>query len=534
MANVSLEADFTFKQSVANKLKTDGLGNPYLSPLNEKIYIKEAYDHSAIWMDTVGVTLGKNGGGTFAYQEFHALYDVNRVTGVSDTPAYYGWTWRTSVFDWITPEYHPDYEIQVFHAPAGTTYASTLDHVDNTSTPYVIDYITGALTFIASVPSYLTSGGHILYMQGYTYTGRKGLASVAHTGSYLDLQDKPNIVIDYNNLLHKPSLCNVAFTGLATDITFPAENAAPLIFYTNIIFLLPSIDVMQADWNTTDYTAVSYIKNKPLISFDTDNNMLFLGKVQTTGNITGSSVGVGTTAPTSTLDVRGDAKISGTLYTSNLQVLGTNTVINGLETVSSNVSINNTSGFGPALKVRQTGVGANYPIADFYDNDVSTTVPALRIADGGYVGVGIASPLTPLHVYGATTHNGNVGVNKPPSTTFSLDVSGSVNVSGGTITTGNSCSLCYWKLTGTTPTYSASVAVDLNIQFPLGCDATTVVAIFGTFVNGTTRMPFNMSTGGTSWTTQLYNDSTQVKMSLVAGAASASARPYSIIIITSS
>ena len=128
---------------------------------------------------------------------------------------------------------------------------------------------------------------------------------------------------------------------------------------------------------------------------------------------------------------------------------------------------------------------------------------------------------------------GNVGIGRT-NPTYSLDVSGSVNVSGGTITTGNSCSLCYWKLTGTTPTYSASVAVDLNIQFPLGCDATTVVAIFGTFVNGTTRMPFNMSVGGTSWTTQLYNDSTQVKMSLVAGAASASARPYSIIIITSS
>ena len=107
--------------------------------MNEKIFIKEAYDQSSIWIDTDGLLLGKDGGGTFAFQEFHALYDVNHVIGVSDTAAYYGWTWRTTVGDWLTPEYHKDYEIIVFHAPVGTTYASTLEQVDNTAHPYVID-----------------------------------------------------------------------------------------------------------------------------------------------------------------------------------------------------------------------------------------------------------------------------------------------------------------------------------------------------------------------------------------------------------
>ena len=204
MANVSLEADFTFKRDVADKLRTDGSGSPYLSPLNEKIFIQEAYDHSTIWIDTAGLLLGKNGGGALAFQSFHALYDVNHVVGVSDTGAYYGWTWKTTIGDWIAPKYHKDFEILVSHAPVGTAYVSTLDQVDNTAYPHVIDYTTGALTFISSVPGYL--GSHVIYFRGYTYTGRKGLKAVANTGSYNDLIDKPNIVIDYNNLTNKPTL----------------------------------------------------------------------------------------------------------------------------------------------------------------------------------------------------------------------------------------------------------------------------------------------------------------------------------------
>jgi hypothetical protein len=111
-------------------------------------------------------------------------------------------------------------------------------------------------------------------------------------------------------------------------------------------------------------------------------------------------LGVGTTSPSSTFHCQGSALVTGTLTTSNLSVLGTTTTINAYETVSSNVVINNTSGVGPALRVAQTGSGAGYPVADFYDNDVSTSVPALRIADGGNVGVGTATALQKLHING--------------------------------------------------------------------------------------------------------------------------------------
>ena len=116
---------------------------------------------------------------------------------------------------------------------------------------------------------------------------------------------------------------------------------------------------------------------------------------------TSGNVGIGTTMPSSKLHVIGNTRIEGdALITGNWEVQGTTTYIDTYTSVTSNVTINNASGNGPALRVTQSGVGANYPVADFYDNDVSTTVPALRIADGGNVGIGTGVPTQKLHVAG--------------------------------------------------------------------------------------------------------------------------------------
>jgi hypothetical protein len=119
------------------------------------------------------------------------------------------------------------------------------------------------------------------------------------------------------------------------------------------------------------------------------------------------NVGIGVANPTAKLHVLGNARIQGDLI-----VNGSQTTVNNYTTVSSNVSIMNTSGVGPALRVAQTGSGAGYPVADFYDNDVSTTVPAMRIADGGNVGIGTANPQAKLHV------NGEININNTINTAF--------------------------------------------------------------------------------------------------------------------
>ena len=146
-----------------------------------------------------------------------------------------------------------------------------------------------------------------------------------------------------------------------------------------------------------------------------------------------SNIGIGTVAPTVPLHVVGNALVTGSLTTSNLNVLGANTVIQGVETVTSNVTIDNVAGFGPALKVTQTGVGANYPIADFYDNDVSTTVPALRIADGGNVGIGTGVPAAKLHVVGSIVGSGSVGIGTL-APLAALHVNGDANINGTSVT----------------------------------------------------------------------------------------------------
>lgn len=118
------------------------------------------------------------------------------------------------------------------------------------------------------------------------------------------------------------------------------------------------------------------------------------------------NLGVGTSNPLATIHSKGDVFIEGnmvcssTMTTSNLNVIGSLSTINAYVYQSSNMHIENANGFGPALYVAQTGVGMDYPIADFYDTDKSTVIPRFRIADGGNVGIHTNIPLQPFDCWG--------------------------------------------------------------------------------------------------------------------------------------
>lgn len=95
-------------------------------------------------------------------------------------------------------------------------------------------------------------------------------------------------------------------------------------------------------------------------------------------------VGIGTSSPTSLLDVKGTAAIQ-SISTSNF-------VLNSLSV-----------GPSPAFVVTQSQGTGSASVADFYDNDYSATVPLLRIGDTGnlgYVGINTTAPLYPLDVRG--------------------------------------------------------------------------------------------------------------------------------------
>lgn len=125
-------------------------------------------------------------------------------------------------------------------------------------------------------------------------TNKPQFATVASTGSYNDLTDKPtfktinnesiigtgNITIqagsaDWDDITNKPTFANVAFSGDYTDLTnTPTIPAAPVqsnwnetntssLAYIQNKPTIPAAQV-QSDWNQSDTTAVDYIKNKPV------------------------------------------------------------------------------------------------------------------------------------------------------------------------------------------------------------------------------------------------------------------------------
>ncbi len=193
------------------------------------------------------------------------------------------------------------------------------------------------------------------------------------------------------------SLSGIANTSIFSSNSFYSSNST---FSSNLLGR-PNISVGSINTNNGNITLGSGIitaskfegnlvgvANSAVVA---SNALSFIGS-----NVLASSV------------FTSNAIVSGSLTASNMIVNGSNMTVNTYVLATSNVYINNITGTGPALSVYQPG--SQYPIADFYDTNVSTTVPALRIARGRNIGIGTTLPVAPLHVEGNTYYSGNVGI----------------------------------------------------------------------------------------------------------------------------
>jgi hypothetical protein len=102
-----------------------------------------------------------------------------------------------------------------------------------------------------------------------------------------------------------------------------------------------------------------------------------------------SRLGVGTSNPSTPVHVIGDMRVEG-----NLNVNGIFNTINTDVQVTDQFTVSN-NGTGAALRVYQMGA---QPVADFYDDSNL----AMRVADGGNVGIGHSAPFRKLDIIGIT------------------------------------------------------------------------------------------------------------------------------------
>jgi microcystin-dependent protein len=177
--------------------------------------------------------------------------------------------------------------------------------------------------------------------------------------------------------------------------------------------------------NTLNLTGTPNIIVGTILSsnINTNNNNINVG----IGTVIASTF-IGSNLITNTINTN-NATFIGTLTTSNLIMSGSNTRINTYLLANSNVMIRNQTGLGPALSVYQSGLGSSYPVADFYDGDINTTVPSLRIADGGNIGLGTTIPVAKLHVQGTGYFSSNLGIGTTITTQL-LHVQGNTYISG--------------------------------------------------------------------------------------------------------
>jgi hypothetical protein len=354
--------------------------------------------------------------------------------------------------------------------------------------------------------------GPSLRIQGTRYNNDSNIAYSANFGL---LRNNPNAMLGSDiplGLIHfggnhtSGNVANNKYTsyiGALSEASFTSENDMPtsLIFRSgNTGYDYYDTSLIHQDSNIMVFNSYGNLgigTSLPGFSLDVNGNINFAGSLYQDGSLFVSSewtcnedgslyyntgnVGLGTIAPTEKLHVEGNIFSSGTITASNLAILGDTVILNTITSNTEEVIVTN-HGTGPALKVTQTGA---QPIADFYDDG---NVLALRIADGGLVGIGTNNPSQLLHVEGQSYLNGTVdtnnnNINAGTGTVTASTFSGTATQVSNTLTRGSyltgsdfdGSSATTWAVDATsTNTASKVVARDGSGDFSAGIITATL------------------------------------------------------------
>ena len=179
------------------------------------------------------------------------------VECVMDNTASTNRTWKTSLSDWITPEFGSTYQLKVYiynssdAANAAASGVQVFATGSGNNDEWFFDYQSGVLHFIGTnLPNSVSFSGKSVYVSGARYTGPKG---VSLTGDFVFNNNE--ISLDPDNVIVLDSTQGIVLpTGLPADR--PANpTIGTLRFNTNI----GSFEY----WTGTDWDMV----NDPLSGF---------------------------------------------------------------------------------------------------------------------------------------------------------------------------------------------------------------------------------------------------------------------------
>lgn len=174
--------------------KTDTSTNKGAS--NETIASPALNRGDKVWLQASDIPATAPAANTSTVRVYYGETAVKCVADSTTTPTSSVYpTWKTTLTDWIPPEFGSDYLVKVYvdGAVANVISSGTSTQIFDAGISGVgewyFDYQAGVLNFVGSspIPASLTSSKFI-YISGYRYIGNTGISSVASSAAAAFLQ----------------------------------------------------------------------------------------------------------------------------------------------------------------------------------------------------------------------------------------------------------------------------------------------------------------------------------------------------------